>query len=237
MKKLLAGFIIFVVFISAGWADQSLQQKIESAIRRYIVDKNPLWESAKLSVLFKLNRKTEKHLVSYGTSASFYVPEIYANSKVTPNMILPLQVLEAGVERERIFVRTTIGLYKNILVAKKSIKKGGVFTKDALLLKNRNILKHKNNYLSILDEVVGKQTRGYVSAGTVITRNMIRTIPKISRNQEVDICVLADGLRVEAKGIALEDGNQNDVIWVRRQNSKEKIRGKISAPGKVEIQL
>lgn len=237
MKRFICFLLVLPLAVPAFAGDGILGGKIENAIREYVINKNPLWQDASLKVDFALNQRIEKRLASYGDKLSFIIPEIYANSKITPNIILPLQVLEDGVERERIYIRTRLGLYKNVVAAAKPLKKGEIFTSDKLEEKNENVLLLSGEYFSSLSAVLGKQARGYVPAGSAILGSMIMTIPDIAKNQQVFLSVRSDGLEIKAKGVALQDGYIGDIIRVKRENNNEIIKGKVSSAGQVEIEL
>lgn len=241
MRYFRFGIIVFLLLcftgISYAKSEQTLHQRIKNAIREYILDKNSDWKSEKINIVFALNTRIAKRLSSYGKDVDFIVPEIYSNSKITPNIILPIQVLEDDAERERIFVRTQIKLFADVVTAKNSLKKGSSLASGDLQLKEKNVLQFGNDYFSTTSPLLGKQTAGYVRAGSVITKRMIKTIPAIKRNHPVTIIVKEAGLMIEAAGVALEDGSVGDLIKVKRKKSKDVIQGKVNAPGKVEVEL
>jgi len=238
MKKFLVLFFLLVfVLVSASFAENSLKDKIDAAIHKYIISKNPSWSDAKIKVLFKLNKRVSSRLLSYGSAVSFVVPDIYANSNLTPNIILPLQVLEDGMERGRIFLNTKISLFDKVVATQKTLKKGDIFTSDSLKLKEVNVLTVRGKTFSSQSSILGKHAGGYLSSGTILTEHMVRSIPDVAKNQQVDIFVSTSGLKIEAKGKALENGQIGDTIKVRRANSREIISGKVHSKGKVEVEL
>lgn len=238
MKKFFVLFLLLVfVLVSSAFADNLLKDKIDAAIHKYITSKNPSWSDSKLKVLFRLNKRVSERLASYGSAVTFVIPDIYANSNLTSNMILPLQVLEDGIERERIFINTNISLFANVIATQNIFNKGDVFTADSLKYKEVNVLTLKGKPFLLESSVVGKYAGGYLSSGTILTDYMVRSVPDIAKNQQIDLFVSVDGLKIEAKGTALENGQIGEIIKVKRVNSSEIISGKIQSNGKIEVQL
>ncbi|OGC05128.1 flagella basal body P-ring formation protein FlgA [candidate division WOR-1 bacterium RIFOXYA12_FULL_43_27] len=226
-----------LIAVSPIAADDSLNARIEKAIKDYIVGKNPSWNKDKLMVVFALNGRTASQLASYGENVSITVPEIYPTSGITRSIILPVQVIDNGVEKEKIFIRTEVALKDKVVAAARSIKKDEVFDADSIALSEQNILSLSGKYFTSLSEVLGKQAKGYVSSGAVLAGYMVKSIPDVKKGEEVSILAQSDGIRVEAKGEALQEGTVGDKIKLRRTGSRDILNGKITATGEVEVQL
>lgn len=234
-----AFLIICCLLLAVGpiCADDLINARIEKAIKDYIISKNPSWNKDKLMVVFALNSRTAGQLASYGENVSITVPEIYPTSGITRSLILPIQVIDNGVEKEKVFVRTEVALRDKVASAARNIKKDEVFSADSIVLLEKNILTLPGQYFTSLDAVLGKQSKGFVSSGAVLASYMIKSIPDVKKGEEVSILVQSDGIRVEAKGEALQEGAVGDRIKLRRSGSRDILNGKIIATGEVEVQL
>ena len=237
LLKLFLLILLPLLMISSSSSDDKLSEKVEYAVRQYIIGKNPDWAKLKMEIQFGLNRKVSERLASYGDKVKLEVPEIYPNSKITGGMILPLQVLEDGVERERIFIRTSIKVFKDIVVAKKNLKKGTAVKTGDVELKECDILEVRGDYFSQAASLSNKEAESYIPAGTVVTINMIRQIPVVAKNEKVKILVKDSGIRVEAEGVAQEDGMIGDSIKIKRLNTRVIIEAVVVSEGLVEVKI
>jgi flagella basal body P-ring formation protein FlgA len=92
-------------------------------------------------------------------------------------------------------------------------------------------------YASQASEVVGRALKKNIAQGETIPLNSIADVPIINNGKTVIIVARNAGLRVEARGEALEAGTLGDSIRVRNTTSKTVLRVVVVAEDTVEVKV
>jgi flagella basal body P-ring formation protein FlgA len=237
MKKILLGMIIFSLIISLQTIraeEPGNYEKIVSAVKGFIISKRPEWGREKIDISLKYAQDIIASL-SKDDDCSFSVSDAYQITKITPNMILPIVVEKDGERIKTINLLAQIEVYKDVLVAKKYIKKGTIVQKDDLKIEMRDIANFSQNYMDDYDQAVGKITRFSIPEGRIVFDYLIKSLPVVNRGEMVKILVKLPNLIVETYGIALEEGQIGDNIKVRREDSKKSFQALIISSSEVEV--
>lgn len=123
----------------------------------------------------------------------------------------------------------------NVLVATRSIKAKEPLTASNTRLEVRDIPSASFGYVSALAEDNDRVASRSISAGTVITADMLATRPAVSKGDSVIVSVKSRGVKVVVKGVAAEDGCVGDSIKVSVPTTKEHIQATVTRPGLVEV--
>jgi len=92
-------------------------------------------------------------------------------------------------------------------------------------------------YLTDVKQLSGYSTRQNISAGIVLTPNMLQPSILIRRGQQVTIMAETGGIVVKAEAIALADGTANSRIRVRNINTAKEVEGVVDSPSLVHVEL
>ena len=138
--------------------------------------------------------------------------------------------------RARAQVAARVIVYRPVVVAARDIRAGEVLTVDDVALEERNIDGMLGEPLFRIDSAVGRQLRGSLRSGSVITRNMLREPYAVRRGDVVQLTVAFGHVYVQAQGRALQSGRIGDSILVRNNRSGRTLRGVVVARGQVRIQ-
>lgn len=86
-------------------------------------------------------------------------------------------------------------------------------------------------------ELIGKKLRRSVRMGSPLTRSGVETPPLVKRGDLVTITASKGALTVTARGVAQQNGAEDDTILVKNIASKKDILCRVTAPSSVEVEL
>jgi len=139
-----------------------------------------------------------------------------------------------------LYVKKTVGLNVRasgpVLVATQAIRANEPVSSSNTRIEHRDITNGAASYLTALAEE-GTIASKTISAGTVITGDMIRARPAVSKGEPVVVSVRASGVKVVVKGTASQDGMVGDNIRVSVPTTKEHIQARVVSPGLVEVRI
>ncbi len=121
-----------------------------------------------------------------------------------------------------------------VVTATSSLQRGTILTPANTREALKDLTEYENPCTS-LRLVLGKRLKRSVRAHNVIEASDVEIPPMVRRGQYVKIIVSHGNLHITATGIASADGKLNEIIRVRNASSDKLIRGKVTAPGIVEV--
>ena len=123
----------------------------------------------------------------------------------------------------------------NLLVsAAKPIKKDSVIQSEDLVLveaTKRNI----QSYFSSVNDVIGRKAKRTIYRDQLIKPQHVTKLWLITADQSVMIVNLAGRIRVETVGVALENGQKNDIIKVQNAVSGEIVSGIVESEKNISV--
>ncbi|MBG90279.1 MAG: flagella basal body P-ring formation protein FlgA [Actinobacteria bacterium] len=75
--------------------------------------------------------------------------------------------------------------------------------------------------------VSGQEFKYRVSKGSILSSDMLQAVPVIRCQGKVFAILKSGGVEVKAKAVALEDGNQGDLIRVKALLSQKELQGRV----------
>lgn len=234
--------LLLVIILSLAIGHWSLalnnpDQKVTEVIKNYVVTKYPDWSKDEVKVTFKYAERAFGKLRTYGEDVSFKILELYSDFKPLGNLLLPLEISEKGKPKARIFLQAKVEVYKDVAVAKRTIKKGKVLTKGDLKLEKRDVALLPQKYVTLLLPLIGKEAKMTIPKRSILFSWMAGELPVVRRGEKVKILVSGQNLLIEAKGTALEDGYPQEEIKVKRPGAKRILQAVVKGPGQVEVKL
>ncbi|OGC11423.1 flagella basal body P-ring formation protein FlgA [candidate division WOR-1 bacterium RIFOXYA12_FULL_52_29] len=235
MKRIFAVCLLF--FFAAGAAYASpVEEKIVEAIKSFVETRYPDFSRSEMRVEIKLNDKDSASLDLDDPSAVCKVLAVFSDFKPVGNVIFPVEVKTVS-GASKIFVRAKVEVLKKIVVAAKKIPRNKDLKADDLRFEVRDVAMLPRKYLTEMDNMLGKETKIPVPAGSTVFEWMIGDPAVIRTGSEVSIVVLASDIGIRADGVALENGYLGEQIKVRKKDSPKILFGKVLSEKEVEVEL
>jgi flagella basal body P-ring formation protein FlgA len=122
------------------------------------------------------------------------------------------------LEREEIPMRVKI--YENVPVANKAIARGKVIQAEDVDLIRKDASIYAENELPKLEDIINRKSVQNIGKGSIITNKCYASANSIHRGEQVTVISQIGGVRVSAKGSALNDAQVGDKIRVKREADK-----------------
>lgn len=130
-----------------------------------------------------------------------------------------------------------LNVFQEVITANTSIPRGATISQSQLLLIEKDITQLHRGYFVDANQIIGSSTKYTIRPGTVINPIQLKTAYLIKKNQNVVIVAKSPNFSVKSKGVALNNGQLNDIIKVKNLNSNRIIQGKVQASGVVAVTL
>lgn len=117
------------------------------------------------------------------------------------------------------------------VVATRTIRAQSILTAQDLVLKDEE----SPGAATSLDQVIGKETRVALYAGTPIHQGDVGPPAVVERNQIVRLIFERDGLRIVADGRSLSRARPGERIRVMNMSSRATVTGRVGADGRVTV--
>lgn len=190
-----------------------------------------------MQALHGTRRDTQEQLV---VDARLAVPECAAGFTLSHTGNLSGRVLLRAQCAEPVWAThmpADITLFANVIVAKKSLKRGAVLADGDVEQVETAISRIARRYLQEQSDVLGRELTRSVRAGTVLTTGMLTVPDVVKRGDAVTIVAGGKSVQVRAPGIAVTGGGLGKQINVRNASSNQVVRGWVRGPGVVEVPL
>ncbi len=151
--------------------------------------------------------------------------------------ICSVEVVDKRGQAKNVFVAFKAMHKKRIYVLKEAMKRGEIITEDKIVSKEIIFNEDKKAYPSEVEDIVGKQLKRDLNAGTALTKDVMEDYFVIKRNEIVSIVIEHKKLVVKAKGRAIDRGRIGDFIRVKNLTSQKEILGKVTGSGIVNVEM
>ncbi len=136
-----------------------------------------------------------------------------------------------------LYVPATVTGYQYVLVAKQGIFRGTIISKQHLQLKKIDLSKAYYGFYTDSKQILGLQASRSIPTGSIISKLFLELPDIIKEGQEIFIQAKTQGINVQLKGKALNDGKLGQLIRVRNTASGKVIQAKVISSTKVEVSL
>lgn len=134
-------------------------------------------------------------------------------------------------QRWTIYIPAKIEVYANVLVAKRSLSRGHLFTQEDLDYRQINTASSGSSYIEDMTRVLGMKLKRPISSGDIIRLSTLKKPNIVRKGQTVIVTSKSRFLSVETEGIALISGKLGQQIKVKNQHSNRIVQAKVVAPG------
>jgi len=145
----------------------------------------------------------------------------------------PWQILIRTKERASSNV-TGQGSFNLLVSAAKPIKKDSVIRLEDLVLVEAT-KQNTQSYFNSVNDVIGRKAKRTIYRDQLIKPQHVTTLWLVNADQSVMIVNLAGRIRVETVGIALENGQRNDIIKVKNAVSGEIVSGVVKSEKNISV--
>lgn len=121
------------------------------------------------------------------------------------------------------------------LVATRSLARGEVLRDGDVALRPVESAADRRAAVSDVESVAGKRLRRSVPSGTVLRAAWFEDVPLVKRGEPVRLSLVQGGLRIEATGLARQDGRAGEMVRVENQSSRREVLGRVGEDGVVHV--
>lgn len=132
-------------------------------------------------------------------------------------------------------IAVQLHIYKEVAVLAKPANAGHKINARDITFIRHDIGASSKDFYTKPSQVIGQQLKRSFKVGTLLTTDMLEAPLLIKRNDMVSIVLSRPGIKIESKGIALENGQQGQSIRVRNIRSERVVTAIVKEQGLVEI--
>ena len=152
--------------------------------------------------------------------------------RISSRRFLGRVAMEIAVRVNNIPVRTVrvcgrVEAYRNIICAARDIRRGDIIRASSIAISRMPVSKIRNQVFDRPENLMGMAVKHSVSAGQIITGNMVTPPVLIKRGAKVIILAHAPCITVRVPGRAVEQGAAGDFIRVRNLQSRKEILARV----------
>ena len=140
-----------------------------------------------------------------------------------------------GKSIRKVPVRTYIKLYKDVLIAKDTIKEDHIISEADILKVRRNVDRMPSAYVTDEEDILGKIASRAINPNEVIQETTVSAVPVIKSGDRLMIVFETPNLRLTAPGISLQKGALGDRIQVRNLQSKILVYATVQDRNHVQV--
>jgi flagella basal body P-ring formation protein FlgA len=141
-----------------------------------------------------------------------------------------------GELERKVTVRTYLKLYKEVYVARDTIRRDKVIEEADLMKVRRNVDRATGDYVTDPQTLVGKVATRTINPKEVIADQSVVTPPVVRSGDRITIIYDTPNLRLTAPGISMSIGRLGEKIPVRNADSKVVVYAVIQDENTVQVQ-
>lgn len=128
-----------------------------------------------------------------------------------------------------------LNVYAPVVVLNQPIAKGTKLSTGHLTFKQHNLANLRSGYFLKKESLIGKQSKRALAAQSILNDHLVLPALMIYKGDRVMIVAKKAGMSVKMPGEALNNGREGRQIRVKNARSQRVIKGKVVAPGLVEV--
>jgi flagellar basal body P-ring formation protein FlgA len=148
-----------------------------------------------------------------------------------------VEIDEKYSRTKNVYVSFKVSNKKKMFVLKQSAKRGDIIRSDDIFVKEVYMNGNGADYPLRMEDVVGKLLKRDITAGTVITSQILEDSFIVQRGDTVNIVAENRKFLVQATGRTLERGKMGDIIRVKNLTSNKEIVGKVAGSSTIKVDL
>lgn len=148
---------------------------------------------------------------------------------------VPIEFRANGKLLRRIDIPAQIIIYGYAPVATGYLRKGEIITEADFDIKKIDVTKYAPGQIPLANEIIGKELSCNLSEDAVIAGYALALDKIVGRGDDVTITVVSGGVRVYAKGSALQDGYVGEQIRVKSDLNGALLTGRVEETGEIVV--
>lgn len=225
--------LLLLSFSSNSFASQKINGvEISKVAKKYLENKlKDIDGDAKI-----VNARPIPNITAPNGKVSFYIKE-RDFSQIGRFYTIPVSILINNTPKRTVYVNFKIQVFKDVVIAKSSLKKHQTITNDHIKVENREIskIRNKDSITSSPQEVIGLRAAKMIPAGKIINDSMIQQVPLVEKKNQVKVIGKIGNIEATLYGIALEEGYKNEIIKVQNINTQKTFLAKVIEKNHVEV--
>jgi flagella basal body P-ring formation protein FlgA len=230
------GMLVFWL-LCPSFALENPEEKLTQVIKDHIIAAHPEYDATEIRITYKYADKIFDSLKEYNGNVKLKVLDVHKDFRPVGNVIFPIKVYDDNKIDKKIFVRTKVGVFKKVIVAKNKIKRGQVIKEDDIAAEERDIAMLPEKYFFNLEKVANSEAKTTISQNNTIFTWMVRKVPLIHRGEKATIIVKGENLFLKASGRVLGDGYLGEKIKIKREESKTILEGVLVSADEIEVKI
>ena len=146
-------------------------------------------------------------------------------------------IVESSRQVELLTVQAQLSVWVHAIVAKRDLREQAPLASDDFEISWKKPALNNVPWVKDVRDLEGKVFKRAVRTGELILSSMVSRPILVRRGQNVALLVSSGGLKLAARGQALDAGGKDDTIEVQHQESKKKMFGRIVDRSTVEVSL
>lgn len=234
-KWFIVALVVVFAVMTAGASDRSvpLAEQIRYKVKHFILDQ-VVADSIDLRV------KVPSSITS-GLKRSditgIRVDWRKGHSALSGKVVVPVCLEVKKKTHLTTYATATIRVYRRVYVANRLLNRHSILNPEDVRLEMREVSGLNRQYFNAMVDILERRTRRVISAGSIITSDMIETPPLIRRGDRIQLTLVYGNMKVTTMGFARKDGWLGDKIRVRNPKNRSEIVGRVVNSKQVEVQL
>jgi len=134
----------------------------------------------------------------------------------------------------KVFVSASLYEYSEVVVARKTLPRKSLISKDDIALERVNISKLRGTPILDPNQVVGSATKRQIRAGAVVFGN---SICMVCKGADVQVVAKNDNFNINMEGTALADAAIGEITQIRNKKSKRSFNAKVIGRNQLVVLL
>lgn len=136
-----------------------------------------------------------------------------------------------------VFVPGQVRLFRDVVVAKRPLKRDAVLEEDDIALVERDVSLLNQGYMTSFDQLIGNKLSRSALPDQVIPPTYISQAEVIRKGDQVVITAKSSSINVRMPGEALTNGALGSQVRVKNQRSGRVLKARVIGPGQVEVAM
>lgn len=138
--------------------------------------------------------------------------------------------------RWRVNIATRVSVERIVLVARRPLPRGAAFRPEDFSLVRQLQSGTAADRVQSADSLAERRLRRPISAGTVLTYDMLESALVIRRGQAVVLLARTGEFEIRSDGLAMQDARSGDRVRVQNLSSRRVVEGIAAADASVSVQ-
>lgn len=245
LRSWFIGFLLLLALALPGWAAalelpvvagadgvaRVAPALVEELLEAYLLARADVLPAARLR--FKSIEQIRPFGLPQGVATCEIIP---ADPAIIGSRRFSLIFRVNGRVQENLALRTELEALAPVVVAAADLPRGTVINAKDVRLVEKDITRLREPFRETAP-LLGKGLRRAIKAGEVIQQGVLATLPVVRRGELVTLTVRSGALVLSANGAALDNGGLGETIRVRNSSSQKEVLGRITGPGKVDVEM